>query len=61
MTANQTQTLMKRFEAKPQLEKGEVHQLAETLNLTENRIVVWFNNARYKRRRKGLLAQGEER
>ena len=59
MTAKQTQILMKRFEEKPQLKKEEKYQLAKLLNVSEKRITVWFWNMRFKRRRQGLLAEGE--
>ena len=60
MTANQAQILMKRFQAKPQLEKGEQHQLAKSLNVSEKRIEDWYSNTRFKRRRQGLLPEGED-
>ena len=59
MTAKQTQILMKRFEEKPQLKKEEKYQLAKLLNVSEKRITAWFWNMRCKRRRQGLLAEGE--
>ena len=50
---------MKRFEEKPQLEEEEICDLAKLLNVSEKRIKVWFWHMRWKRRRQGLLAEGE--
>ena len=60
MTANQSQILMKTFEDKPQLEKTEKYQLAKLLNVSEERIRVWYRNMHFKRRGQKLLPESEE-
>ena len=60
MTANQTQILMKRFEVKSKLEKAEKYELAKLLNVSDERIRVWYRNMRFKKKGQRLLAEGEE-
>ena len=60
MTANQTQVLMKRFDVKPKLAKGEKYELAKLLNVSDERIRVWYRNMRFKKKGQILLAEGEE-
>ena len=60
ITPYQTQMLMKWFQVNPFLENEEKHQLAKSLNISEQRIQDWYRNKRYKRRQKGLLPKGEE-
>ena len=55
VTPYQKQLLVKRFQANPYLELGEKHQLAESLNMSEESIVSWFSVRRYYTKKKGLL------
>ena len=57
LTPDQKQVLLKRLEAKPYLEPGEKHQLAESLNMSDKRITSWFRDKRFTRRKKGLLCK----
>ena len=59
MTQYQTQTLLRRYEANPYLELEERHQLAQSLNITGERIRLWFVHRRYKQRKSGTLRDGE--
>ena len=59
MTARQTQILMKKFKTKPYLEEKEKYQLAKLLTVSKSRITVWFTKMRSKRRRQGLLPEGD--
>ena len=58
MTEHQTQILMKRFKERSQPKKAEKYQLAKWLNVSEERIRVWYRNLRFKRRGKGLPVEG---
>ena len=60
MNEYQTEILMKRFEEKSRLEKEEKYQLAKLLNVSEERIRVWYRNMRFKRRAQGLPVECEE-
>ena len=61
MTAYQVQTLNKSFQAKPYVEKNERHQLARSLNVSEKRIIKWYERQRYLMKQKGLpLVSGED-
>ena len=53
-TEKQKQVLMKWFEAKPYLELGEKHQLAELLNISDEKISRWFRGALFRKRRKNI-------
>ena len=55
VTPYQKQVLVKRFQAKPYLERGEKHQLAESLNMSDESIVSWFDVRRRSTKRKRLL------
>ena len=55
LTPYQKQVLVKRFQAKPYLEPGEKHQLAESLNMSDESVVRWFNTRRRSTKKKGLL------
>ena len=57
LTPNQKQVLVRRLEAKPYLELGEINQLAESLNMSNKKIAKWFGDARFRRRKKGLLCK----
>ena len=59
MTTHQKRTLMKVFQAKPHLQKEEIYQLAQSLNISEERIKNWFQNKRTARNRKDPLHVGE--
>ena len=59
MTPDQTKILLRRYEANPYLELEERHQLAKSLNISEERIKVWFGNRRKKQTRRGKLRDGE--
>ena len=60
LTPNEIQALMKIFQNKPYLDKGEKHELANLLNRSEKRIDNWFIERRAQARQAGLLAKGEE-
>ena len=60
LTPSQAETLMKRFQRKPYLDKGEKHQLANLLNVSGKKIEKWFVDKRAQARRAGSLAKGEE-
>ena len=60
LTPGQTQILMKKFQNKPYLDKGEKHQLASLLNVSEKKIEKWFIDKRAQGRQAGLLDKGEE-
>ena len=57
LAQNQKQVLVKRLEGKPYLEPGEKYQLAESLNMSVERISSWFRNSRFRRRKKELLCK----
>ena len=59
MTTHQKRILMKEFQAKPRLQKEELNQLSQSLNISEPRIKNWFQNMRAAERRKGSLHMGE--
>ena len=59
MTPYQAQTLLRRYEAKPYLELGESHQLAQSLNISEVRIRHWFIERRSGQKKRGKLRGGE--
>ena len=59
MTPYQAQTLLRRYETNPYLELGERHQLAQSLNISEERITEWFVQRRSWQRRSGMLHDGE--
>ena len=61
LTSNQKKTLMKRFQANPHLESEEKCQLAKSVNISEERVAVWFYNKRATNRSKndGLFCQSE--
>ena len=50
---------MKMFQAKPFLDKEDIHQLTLSLNITERRVRKWFEKKRSEERRKGSLHKGE--
>ena len=61
MTAYQKQSLRKSFQAKPYMEKDEKHQLAKSFNISEKKIVKWYEKRRYQIRQKRLPIEfGEE-
>ena len=57
LTPYRKQVLVKRLEANPYLEPGEKHQLAESLNMSVNRIASWFRQTRSNRKRKEVLCK----
>ena len=57
LTPHQRETLEKRFQADPYVERGEKPQLAMSLNISEAKISVWFVRRRNKEREKGLLGK----
>ena len=59
MTPDQTQILVRRYEANPYLEREERHQLAQLLNVSEERIKRWFKDRRRKETKSGKLRDGE--
>ena len=59
LTEYQSQILMERFQANPYLRKEEKCQLAESLNITKEKIKVWFDYRRSKAKTKSLLSKGE--
>ena len=59
MTEAQTQILMERFKAKKYLSKEEKRQLAKSLNITVNKVEIWFSNKRCKKVAQGMLNQSE--
>ena len=59
LTSNQTEALMKTFQAKPYLEREEKHQLAKSVNMSERSIAYWFANQRAKSKNDGLLCKSE--
>ena len=56
-TPYQTEMLVKRFQAKPYLTKGEKYQLARSLNVSHSKIEHWFVSRRYRKRKQGLLGE----
>ena len=60
LTPSQTQTLMKRFQNKPYLDKGEKHELANLLKISEKKLEKWFIDRRPQKKQRGLLVKGEE-
>ena len=54
MTAYQKQILKKGFLAKPYKEKDEMHQLSRSLNVSEKRIMRWYETQRQQNKKKGL-------
>ena len=60
MTPHQTQTLVKKYEDNPFLELEERHQLAQSLNISKERITNWFVRRRYREKRRGLLLRDGE-
>ena len=59
MTPDQTQILVRRYEANPYLEREASHQLARLLNISEERIKHWFRDRRNRQRKSGKLRDGE--
>ena len=59
LTPNQIEILQKKFETKPYLEKGDKQHFAKLLNVNEARIGNWFDNRRKKKRKEGLLCEGD--
>ena len=60
LTEYQKMMLMKSFQANPYLEDDEMHQYARMLNLSEERIRMWYRHTRHNERQAGFLAKGEE-
>ena len=44
---------METYQAKPYVERKEIYQLAQSLNISEQKIRQWFKNKRYGKWRKG--------
>ena len=59
MTPYQTQILMKVYEAQCYLVMEERQHLAQSLNISENKISNWFDERRKKQRRMGIFCGGE--
>ena len=59
MTPYQTKILVRRYEADPYLEPEERHQLAQSLNISEERIKEWFSQRRKRQTKSGKLSDGE--
>ena len=59
MSPYQTQVLLKRYQAKPYLEKEEGCQLAQSLGISQKRIRHWFSMRRYRNKRNAILHRGE--
>ena len=59
MTKFQKETLLKRLQTKPFLEKQEKYQLARSLNISESTVYYWFTKMRGKARKKQLPRNGE--
>ena len=43
---------MKTFLAKPYVERKEIYQLTQTLNISERRVRNWFQKKRWEKRKK---------
>ena len=50
---------MERFQANPYVRKEEKCELAKSLNITKEKIKVWFEYRRSKAKTKSLLSKGE--
>ena len=60
ITPYQTQILVRRYEANRYLEREERHELAQSLNISEERIKDWFRERRkWQRKKIGKLWDGE--
>ena len=59
LTSKQTIVLEKTFHAKPYLKPEEKHQLAMSLNISEECVQIWFNNRRKRSKKYGLQYEGE--
>ena len=59
MTEYQKKILMKMFHAKPYLKEAENYQLAQSLNISEQRIREWFHNMRTAKSQNRSLHIGE--
>ena len=60
MTPYQTQVLVRRYEANSYLKREESHQLAQSLNISAERIKDWFHERRKRQRKKNeKLRDGE--
>ena len=59
MTPYQTQTLVNRYQANPYLEKEDKVQLAQSLNISTRSIGDWFDQRRFKQKRRGMLCEGD--
>ena len=59
MTPYQQQRLMKCYESEPYLKRKECHQLAQSLNTSEDKIRYWFTERRRKQRKMGIYRGGE--
>ena len=59
MSGYQAQVLMKHFQAKPYMKRGEKRQLARLFNTSERRIANWFGNMRRQKRKERLKSKGE--
>ena len=60
LTSYQAQILVRRYEANPYPKREERHQLAQLLNISEERINNWFTQWRLRQRKKsGKLHDGE--
>ena len=55
----QTQILMEKFQACPYLQYEEAVQLAKSLNISVDRIRMWFQNRRQKESKEGSMFEGE--
>ena len=58
LSTSQAETLMKRFQKNPYLDKGEKQQLANLLNTSGKKIEKWFLDKRAQARQAGSLAKG---
>ena len=54
LTQKQKQVLVKQLEVNPYLEPGEIHQLAESLNISAEKVSNWFRGALFRKRRKDI-------
>ena len=59
LTPYQTQILVRWYEANPYLEWEERHQLAQLLNISEERIKDWFSARRKRQTKSGKFRDGE--
>ena len=57
LTSYQKEILVERFQASPYLEKKEIPQLSRSLDISEAKLLKWFNHRRAKEREKGLLGK----